>query len=211
MKKKLHRENIEIPAGRLESKYMDFTVKLDSNYKTVEDFKNLVIKEGNDFSFVKLGDVAKIEIGPEETRQLFRGNGEEMIGLGILKQTEANLIKVTNGVKVEFEKIKNELPKNIKIYQSYDTSLFVSEALEEVIFTLCFAVTLVTFIILFFLRNITTTIIPFLTVPISILSTFIFLNFFGYSLNLITLLALVLCTGLVIDDSIVMLENIHKS
>ena len=160
--------------------------------------------------FVKLGDVAKIEIGPEETRQLFRGNGEEMIGLGILKQTEANLIKVTNGVKVEFEKIKNELPKNIKIYQSYDTSLFVSEALEEVIFTLCFAVTLVTFIILFFLRNITTTIIPFLTVPISILSTFIFLNFFGYSLNLITLLALVLCTGLVIDDSIVMLENIHK-
>ena len=210
IEEKITQENIEIPAGRLESKYMDFTVKLDSNYKTVEDFKNLVIKEGNDFSFVKLGDVAKIEIGPEETRQLFRGNGEEMIGLGILKQTEANLIKVTNGVKVEFEKIKNELPKNIKIYQSYDTSLFVSEALEEVIFTLCFAVTLVTFIILFFLRNITTTIIPFLTVPISILSTFIFLNFFGYSLNLITLLALVLCTGLVIDDSIVMLENIHK-
>ncbi len=210
IEKKITQENIETPAGRLESKYMDFTVKLDSNYKTVEDFKNLVIKEGNDFSFVKLGDVAKIEIGPEETRQLFRGNGEEMIGLGILKQTEANLIKVTNGVKVEFEKIKNELPKNIKIYQSYDTSLFVSEALEEVVFTLCFAVTLVTFIILFFLRNITTTIIPFLTVPISILSTFIFLNFFGYSLNLITLLALVLCTGLVIDDSIVMLENIHK-
>ena len=113
-------------------------------------------------------------------------------------------------LKLNLKKIKNELPKNIKIYQSYDTSLFVSEALEEVIFTLCFAVTLVTFIILFFLRNITTTIIPFLTVPISILSTFIFLNFFGYSLNLITLLALVLCTGLVIDDSIVMLENIHK-
>jgi len=210
IEKKINEGNIEIPAGRLESKFRDFTVKLDSDYKTVEDFQNLVVKKGDDFSFVKLGDVAKIEIGPEETRQLFRGNGEEMIGLGILKQTEANLIKVTDGVKNEFVKIKNELPANIKIYQSYDTSLFVSEALKEVIFTLCFAIILVTVIILIFLRNITTTIIPFLTVPISILSTFIFLNLFGYTINLITLLALVLCTGLVIDDSIVMLENIYK-
>ena len=210
IEKKLLEENIEIPAGRLESKFRDYTVKLESGFKTEEDFRNLVIKKGDNFSFVKLGDVAKIEIGPEETRQLFRGNAEEMIGLGILKQTSANLIEVTNGVKGEFLKIKENLPKNIKIYQSYDTSLFVSEALKEVIFTLCFAIILVTLIILIFLKNIRTTIIPFLTVPISILSTFIFLNIFGFTINLITLLALVLCTGLVIDDSIVMLENIHK-
>ena len=207
IEKKLLEENIEVPAGRLESKFRDYTVKLESGFKTEDDFRNLVIKN---FSFVKLGDVAKIEIGPEETRQLFRGNAEEMIGLGILKQTSANLIEVTNGVKKEFKKIKESLPKNIKIYQSYDTSLFVSEALQEVIFTLCFAIILVTLIILIFLKNIRTTIIPFLTVPISILSTFIFLNLFGFTINLITLLALVLCTGLVIDDSIVMLENIHK-
>ena len=118
-------------------------------------------KKGNNFSFVKLGDVAKIEIGPEETRQIFRGNGEEMIGLGILKQTEANLIKVTNGVKNEFRKIKDELPQNIKIYESYDTSIFVSEALKEVIFTLCFAVLLVTIIIFIFLKNFRTLLIPF--------------------------------------------------
>lgn len=210
IEKKLLEENVEIPAGRLESKFRDYTVKLESGFKTEEDFRNLVIKKGKNFSFVKLGDVAKIEIGPEETRQLFRGNAEEMIGLGILKQTSANLIEVTNGVKGEFLKIKENLPKNIKIYQSYDTSLFVSEALKEVIFTLCFAIILVTLIILIFLKNIRTTIIPFLTVPISILSTFIFLNIFGFTINLITLLALVLCTGLVIDDSIVMLENIHK-
>ena len=210
IEKKLLEENIEIPAGRLESKFRDYTVKLESGFKTEEDFRNLVIKKGENFSFVKLGDVAKIEIGPEETRQLFRGNAEEMIGLGILKQTSANLIEVTNGVKDEFFKIKENLPNNIKIYQSYDTSLFVSEALKEVIFTLCFAIILVTLIILIFLKNIRTTIIPFLTVPISILSTFIFLNIFGFTINLITLLALVLCTGLVIDDSIVMLENIHK-
>ncbi len=203
-------ENVDIPAGRIESKYRDYTVKLQSGFTSVEDFKNLVIKKEDDFSFVRLGDVAKIEIGPEETRQIFRGNAEEMIGLGILKQKSSNLIDVTDGVKKEFNKIKNELPENINIYQSYDTSLFVSEALNEVIFTLCFAVLLVTFIILLFLRDIKSTLIPVLTVPISILSTFIFLNAFGLSLNLITLLALVLCTGLVIDDSIVMLENIHK-
>ena len=207
---KINEENIEIPAGRLESKFRDFTVKLNSNYKTVNDFKNLVIKKGNDFSFVKLGDVAKIEIGPEETKQIFRGNGEEMIGLGILKQTEANLIKVTNGVKNEFRKIKDELPQNIKIYESYDTSIFVSEALKEVIFTLCFAVLFGNYNNFYFFKNFRTLLIPFLTVPISILSTFIFLNLFGYTINLITLLALVLCTGLVIDDSIVMLENIYK-
>ena len=210
IEKKLLEENVEIPAGRLESKYRDFSIKLESGLKSVEDFKNLVIKKGENLSFVKLKDVAKVEIGPEETRQIFRGNAEEMIGLGILKQTSANLIKVTNGIKEEFKKIKKELPDNIKIYQSYDTSLFVSEALNEVIFTLLFAICLVTAIILLFLRNIKSTLIPIITVPISILSTFIFLNFFGFSLNLITLLALVLCTGLVIDDSIVMLENIHK-
>ena len=97
-----------------------------------------------------------------------------MIGLGILKQKSANLIDVTNNVKEEFKQIKKELPENIKIYQSYDTSLFVSEALNEVIFTLCFAVLLVTLIILFFLRNVKSTLIPLITVPISILSTFIF-------------------------------------
>ncbi len=210
IEQKLLTENVEIPAGRIESRFRDYTVKLESNYKTVEDFRNLVLKKENNFSFVRLGDVAKIEIGPEETRQIFRGNGEEMVGLGILKQKTANLIDVTDRVKQEFINIKDELPDNINIYQSYDTSLFVSEALKEVIFTLCFAVLLVTIIILIFLRDIKSTLIPVITVPISILSTFIFLNFFGFSLNLITLLALVLCTGLVIDDSIVMLENIHK-
>ena len=108
IEKKLLEENVEIPAGRLESKYRDYTVKLESGFKTVEDFKNLVIKKGEGFSFVKLGDVSKIEIGPEETRQLFRGNAEEMIGLGILKQSSANLIDVTNLVKKEFDLIKEK-------------------------------------------------------------------------------------------------------
>ena len=114
IEQKLLEENIEIPAGRLESKYRDYTVKLESGFKTEDDFRNLVIKKGQNFSFVKLGDVAKIEIGPEETRQIFRGNAEEMIGLGILKQTSANLIDVTDGVKKEFLKIKKIYQKILK-------------------------------------------------------------------------------------------------
>ncbi len=210
IEKVIQNENIDYPAGRLESKTRDFTVRLVSGLTNVEQFKNLIIKKGINNSFVKLSDVAKVEIGPEEPRQLFRGNGEEMIGLGVVKQTSGNLIKVTSGIKEEFLKIKKDLPKNISIYQSYDTSVFVSEALKDVIFSLCLAIILVTIVILIFLKNLSSSIIPFITVPISLLASFIFLNFFGFSINLITLLALVLCTGLVVDDSIVMLENIYR-
>jgi multidrug efflux pump len=210
IEKVLRDENVDFPAGRLESQTRDFTLRLISGLTTVEQFKNLIIKKGENNSFVKLSDIAKVEIGPEEPRQLFRGNGEEMIGLGVIKQTSGNLIKVTSGIKREFLKIKNNLPSNIKIYQSYDTSVFVSEALKDVIFTLCLAILLVTIVIFIFLKNISSSLIPFITVPISLLTSFIFLNMLGYSINLITLLALVLCTGLVVDDSIVMLENIHR-
>ena len=206
----LKEENVEFPAGRLESQTRDFTIRLVSGLTSVEQFKNLIIKKGENNSFVKLSDVAKVEIGPEEPRQLFRGNGEEMIGLGVIKQTSGNLIKVTSGIKNEFFKIKKNLPSNINIYQSYDTSVFVSEALNDVIFTLCLAILLVTIVIFIFLKNLSSSLIPFITVPISLLASFIFLNLLGYSINLITLLALVLCTGLVVDDSIVMLENIHR-
>ena len=111
IEQKILSENVEIPAGRIESKFRDYTVKLESGYKTANDFRNLVIKKVDDFSFVRLSDVAKIEIGPEETRQIFRGNAEEMIGLGILKQKSANLIDVTDRIKDEFKKIQSELPK----------------------------------------------------------------------------------------------------
>ena len=132
-----------------------------------------------------------------------------MISFGIVKQTSANLISMSNLVLKEFERIKKDLPPEVNIYKSWNTSSFVTKALEEVL-TLLLAISLVTIVIIFFLKNISISFIPFLTVPVSILSTFIFLNFFGFSINLITLLALVLCTGLVVDDSIVMLENIYR-
>ena len=207
---KLLEENVEFPAGRLESKTRDFSVRLESGLTSVKDFEELVVKKGNQFSYVKLKDVAKIELGPEEPRELFRGNGEEMISFGIVKQTSANLISMSNLVLKEFERIKKDLPPEVNIYKSWNTSSFVTKALEEVLITLLLAISLVTIVIIFFLKNVSISFIPFLTVPVSILSTFIFLNFFGFSINLITLLALVLCTGLVVDDSIVMLENIYR-
>ncbi|MBH43799.1 MAG: multidrug transporter AcrB [Rickettsiales bacterium] len=210
IEKKILEENVEFPAGRLESETRDFTVRFLTTLNKVEDFKNLIVKKDESNSYVRLQDIAKVEFGAEEPRQLFRGNGEEMVGLGIVKQTSGNLIKVAQGVKKEFKKIQTTLPENIKIYQSYDTSIFVSEALNDVIFTLCLAIFLVTLVIFIFLRNLRSALIPFLTVPISLIGSFILLGLFGFSINLITLLALVLCTGLVVDDSIVMLENIYQ-
>ena len=210
IEKKILEENVEFPAGRLESDTRDFTVRFLTTLNNVEDFENLVVKRDVSNSFVRLKDIAKVEFGAEEPRQLFRGNGEEMVGLGIVKQTSGNLIKVAKGIKEEFKKIQMALPNNVKIYQSYDTSLFVSEALSDVIFTLCLAIFLVTLVIFIFLKNFRSALIPFLTVPISLIGSFILLGLFGFSINLITLLALVLCTGLVVDDSIVMLENIYQ-
>ena len=210
IEKKIIEENNDFPAGRLESETRDFSVRLYSGLNQIKEFEELVVKKGNNFSYVKLKDVAKIEIAPEEPRELFRGNGEEMISFGIVKQTSANLIKVSEGIISEFNNINQVLPDDIKIYKSWDTSLFVKEALSEVLFTLLVAILLVAGVIIVSLRNISISLIPFITVPISIIATFIFLYAFGYSINLITLLALVLCTGLVVDDSIVMLENIYQ-
>ncbi len=210
VEKKILEENVEFPAGRLESKTRDFSIKVQSGLNSVNEFENLVLKKGNDFSYVSIKDVATVQLAPEEPRELFRGNGEEMISFGIVKQTSANLLSVSKGVLNEFEDIKKDLPDDIKIYKSWDTSIFVKEALIEVLITLLLAISFVAVVIIFFLKNISLSIVPFITVPISILASFIFLNFFGFSVNLITLLALVLCTGLVVDDSIVMLENIFK-
>ena len=113
-------ENVEFPAGRLESKTRDFSVRLESGLTNVKDFEELVVKKGNQFSYVKLKDVAKIELGPEEPRELFRGNGEEMISFGIVKQTSANLISMSNLVLKEFERIKKDLPPEVNIYKKLE-------------------------------------------------------------------------------------------
>ncbi|MEM8634501.1 MAG: efflux RND transporter permease subunit [Pseudomonadota bacterium] len=206
----LRRENIESPAGNLESDSRTFVVRLDRPFRSPDDFAGLVLREGSEGDLVRLGDVARVERGTEEDRNLFRGNGVPMVGLGVVKQSTANTVEVAAAARNLADTLNQTLPNGIQIYQSFDSSVFIEASIREVYITLGIAVGLVTLVIFLFLGSVRSTIIPAITVPISIIATFILLFALGLSINLLTLLALVLAIGLVVDDAIVVLENIHR-
>ncbi|WP_280567670.1 efflux RND transporter permease subunit [Chromohalobacter sp. 296-RDG] len=206
----LRAENVELPAGFLESDSRQFTLRLPRSFETASDFRDLVIDQGNDGYLTRLSDVARVEVGSVEERSLFRGNGVPMVGLGVMKQSTANILEVSQGIKAEMERLKSTLPDGMQLRLNFDSSVFVSGALKEVVATLFIAMGLVVIVIFLFLGNVRTTLVPAVTVPISIIGTFIALNAFGFTLNLLTLLALVLAIGLVVDDAIVVLENVHR-
>lgn len=206
----LRAENVELPAGSLESKERHFTVRLERSYRSAEDFANLVIAQGEDGYLVKLGDVAKVDIGSEEERIMFRGNKEAMIGLGVSKQSTANTLEVARAVNALVDKINPTLPAGMSIKRSYDSSVFIEASIKEVYQTLFTAMILVIIVIYLFLGSVRAMLIPAITVPVSLLGTFIVLYALGYTINLLTLLAMILAIGMVVDDAIVMLENIHR-
>ena len=206
----LKAENIELPAGRLESDTRLFQARVDRNFKRPEDFKKLVLKEGSDGYLVRLKDVARVELGVEEDRTFFRGNGISMVGIGTIKQSTANTIEVSRNVKVLTEKLNKSLPEGMSIEQSYDSSIFIEASIKEVYMTLFIAIACVILVIYLFLGTIRATLVPAVAVPVSIVATFMLIYAFGFSINLLTLLALVLAIGLVVDDAIVMLENIVR-
>ncbi|MEM8920085.1 MAG: efflux RND transporter permease subunit, partial [Pseudomonadota bacterium] len=206
----LRSENIEAPAGSLESESRTFTVRIDRPFRTPEEFAALVVAEGENDYLVRLGDVARVVRGTVEDRTVFRGNGVPMVGLGIVKQSTANTVDVAAAARDLGERLNSTLPNGIQIYQSFDSSVFISASINEVYMTLGIAVALVTLVIFLFLGSIRSTLIPAITVPISLIATFIALYALGLSVNLLTLLALVLAIGLVVDDAIVVLENIHR-
>ncbi|MEL0640558.1 efflux RND transporter permease subunit [Pseudoalteromonas aliena] len=206
----LRTENVELPAGEIESIDRDFTVRTARSYKDQRDFKNLVIKRGDEGYLVRLGEVADVRLEAADDESLFRGNGRNMIGLGIVKQAKANTLTVVDNARSELEKIKRNLPEGTTIQDSYDSSVFIKESINEVYSTLAISMGLVVLVIFLFLGNIRATLIPAVTVPVALVGSFMFLLAMGYSINLLTLLALVLAIGLVVDDAIVMLENIHR-
>jgi multidrug efflux pump len=206
----LRSENIELPAGSIESITRSLTVRVGRTFHSAEDFQRLAIKRGEDGYVIRLLDIARVERGTVENRTFFRGNGESMVGLGIIKQSKANTIDVARSSKAEMLRLNPNLPGGMEIKQSFDTSVFIEEAVKEVYKTLLIAIGLVTLVMFLFLGDLRATIVPAITVPVSILATFIALDFFGFSVNLLTLLALVLAIGLVVDDGIVVLENIHR-
>ncbi len=206
----LRSENIELPAGSIESKNQTFTLRVDRVFIAPENFRSLVLKRGENGHLVRLGDVATVVKGTQEYRLDFRGNGETMVGIGITKQSTANTIEVARRAKIEAQRINETLPEGMAIRQSYDTSVFIEEAIFEVYKTLSIAIGLVILIIYLFLGSARAMLVPAVTVPISIVATFIVLLAMGFTVNLLTLLALVLAIGLVVDDAIVVLENIHR-
>ncbi len=206
----LRTENVELPAGSIESKDRNFTVRTKRHFSTPADFTNLVLKKGPDGYLVRLGEIATVELAPEENRTLFRGNSIPMVGIGVVKQSTANTIDVARAVKAEARRIAPTLPQGMEIRDSYDTSIFIEGSIREVYFTLCIAIALVVLVIYLFLGTGRATLVPSITVPVSLIATFFALGIMGFSINILTLLALVLAIGIVVDDAIVVLENIVR-
>ncbi len=205
----LESKNVELPSGRIEGVSREFTVKTEGDLKSIEAFNELIIKTENGVS-IKLKDIGFAAEGVENERTLARFNSETSVGLGILKQTEANTVEVADRIKKKMGELKKDLPPNIDMEVAYDGSLFIKQSIDEMKETILTASALVVLVIFFFLRNSRSTLIPAIAIPISLISTFAVMYFLGYTLNNFTLLALVLSTGVVVDDAIVMLENIYR-
>lgn len=203
-------ENVELPAGSIESSDRQFTVRMARVFRDPEQFRALVIGRGKDGYLVRLADVARVERGAEEDRTLFRGNGTPQVGLGIIKQSVANTISVARAAQAKAEEINKTLPQGMRIEERYDTSVFVEKAVHEVYVTLGIAIFLVILVIYTFLGSLRATIIPAIAAPVSLISSFIVLLAMGFSINILTLLALILAIGIVVDDAIIVIENIVR-
>ena len=206
----LRSENIELPAGRVESIDRDFSIRVQRSYLTPQDFSSMVITRTKDNSLVRLGDIAQVSIAAQDDENMFRGNGKNMVGLGIIKQSKANTLEVVKSARKEMIAVRSSLPMDTTITNSYDTSVFIQGSIDEVYNTLIISMLMVVLVIFLFLGNVRATIIPAITVPVALIGSMMTLSWFGFSINLLTLLALVLAIGLVVDDAIVVLENIYR-
>ena len=206
----LRSENVELPAGRIESEARDFTLRVERGYRTPEQFAQIPLRKGEDGYIVRMGDVAQVEIGPRERRSYARSNSIPNVGLGIVRTSTANALDVARAARAEAEKIQQSLPEGTEIFVAADNTQFIESAIERVYWTLGEAMVLVFLVIWLFLGSLRAALIPAVTVPVCLVAAFIALYAFGYSVNLLTLLALVLCIGLVVDDAIIVLENVQR-
>ncbi|MFO1068548.1 MAG: efflux RND transporter permease subunit [Geminicoccaceae bacterium] len=205
----LRRSNVELPAGRIQSATRELTVRTDTRLSTPEEFRELVVRRAQDYP-IRLGEIATVEIGAEDRDTLVRANGHEAVGLGILRQPQANTIAVSNAVREQLAQLRPTLPPGMAIEVSSDDAVFISAAIHEVLLTLGIAIVLVVAVIFLFLGSLRATLVPAITIPVSVIGTFAVMYALGYSLNILTLLALILAIGLVVDDAIIVLENAHR-
>jgi multidrug efflux pump len=206
----LRTQNVELPAGRIESGTRDFTLRVERGYQNAGQFSQIPLGKGADGYVVRLGDVAKVELGPEERRSYLRSNSVPNVGLGIVRTSTANALDVARAARAEADRIRPTLPEGTEIFVAFDSTTFIEASIERVYWTLLEALALVFIVIWLFLGSLRAALIPAVTVPVCLIASFIALYAFGFSINLLTLLALVLCIGLVVDDAIVVLENIQR-
>jgi multidrug efflux pump len=206
----LRRENIELPGGSIESVDRDFTVRIERGFRNANEFAQLPLTRGEDGHVVRLGEVARVALESAERRSYFRGNGKDMLGLGIVKTSTANSLEVANNIKAEIARINTSLPKGMAMGITYDSTQYIDVAVHEVYKTLFEAIALVLVVIWLFLGSLRAALIPAVTVPVCVIAAFMALWAFGFSINLLTLLALVRSIGLVVDDAIVVLENAQR-
>ncbi len=205
----LLKQNLELPSGRVESDRREFAVRTDSGLVTEKQFEDIVITQKANY-LVRLSDVAEVNLGTEEERYEVRANEEPAIGLGVIKQSKANELEIANGIRAKLSELQSSLPEQVELFIAYDRSRFVDASIKEVFKALAIAMCLVIAVIFLFLRSFWATLIPAVAIPVSLISSFIILDMFGFSINVLTLLAYVLAVGLVVDDAIIVLENIHR-
>ena len=205
----LRRQNVEVPAGRIESQAREFSVLAQTDLQTPEQFGNIVIRDAGGYP-VRIKDVARTEIAASDERIIARFRGRNAATLAIIKQATANPLDLSIAVRKEAAEIQKTLPPGMELNIVYDTALFIEQAIKAVFGTIWEAVLLVAIVIFLFLRNLRATIIPLVTIPVSLIGAFTLMYMFNFSINTLTLLAMVLAIGLVVDDSIVVLENIYR-
>ncbi len=204
----LLRENIELPSGSVEGASTELTVRTMGRMSTPEEFNNLIIKEEGG-RVVRLQDIGYAELGPENLRTILRRDGVPMVGNAIIPQPGSNHINIADEFYRRVERIKKDLPEDIKLDIGFDNTTFIRASIKEVEETIYTAFILVVFIIFLFLRDWRTTLVPVLAIPISLIGAFFIMYVAGFSINVLTLLGIVLAIGLVVDDAIVVLENIY--
>jgi multidrug efflux pump len=205
----LRRQNLEVPAGRIESQQREFSVTSRTDLNTVEQFNNITVKTVGNFT-VRMRDVARVEEAAASERSRVRLNGIPSISTGVIRNATANPLEVSEGVRALMPQIQRDLPPSVTVRQANDNSVFIDRSIKAVFRTVAEAVVLVALVVFVFLRTLRASIIPLVTIPVSLIGSFALIALAGFTINTLTLLALVLAIGLVVDDAIVVLENIFR-
>ncbi len=205
----LRRQNVEIPAGRIESREREFTVLSETDLNTPQQFNQLILDDSQGY-LLRLADVGYAAIGPQSERSIVRYKGRPAVSMGVIKQATANPLDISDGLSAALPEVRALLPEGMQMAIAHDNSLFIRESIDNVFITIWEAVALVILIIFIFLRSLRATLIPLVTIPVSLIGAFALMSLMGFTINTLTLLAMVLAIGLVVDDAIVMLENIHR-